>query len=215
MPLCFVHGDSVQSRSLRSRSAHTNLPFHSAHVTQVTYVCHLFPYFALLFMRRSSHGVCHRSHTRQGTVPGLVRRSRRHFDPGQRALGVRPRPPQNPPHHCFCCFPSGCFRDEPPSNASSPRGSTSTPPVFPIGSKFLIFSSGKKPAGRRIALATAADRELAETDCQLSRLLRRSPCQRRTTESQGSEQSCVSSPALRRNRLRICGRLCRRCGGLA
>ena len=38
MPLCFFHGDSVQSRSLRSRSAHTNVPSHSTHVTQVTCV---------------------------------------------------------------------------------------------------------------------------------------------------------------------------------
>ena len=38
MPMCFVPGDSVQSRLLRFRSAHTNLPSHSTHVTQVTCV---------------------------------------------------------------------------------------------------------------------------------------------------------------------------------
>ena len=36
--MCFVPGDSVQSRLLRFRSAHTNLPSHSTHVTQVTCV---------------------------------------------------------------------------------------------------------------------------------------------------------------------------------
>ena len=36
MPLCLVHVLRVQSRSLRSRSAHSNRPSRSVHVTQVT-----------------------------------------------------------------------------------------------------------------------------------------------------------------------------------
>src|SRR6266849_2180072 len=52
-------------------------------------------------------------------------------------FGSAPSSSSKPAPSRCCCSPSGCFRDEPPSNASSPPGSISTPVVFPRTGKAM------------------------------------------------------------------------------
>ena len=148
-------------------------------------------------------------------VAGLVRRSRRHFDPRQRALGVRPRSPQDPAHHPAAAAVLVAFGTSLRSNASSPPGFDLDPARLPYRQQVLDLLQQEKASGRRIALTTAADRELAEAISSYLGLFDEVHASDGQRESQGSEQSCVSSRALRRDRLRLCRRLCRRPRSLA
>ena len=89
-----------------------------------------------------------------------MRRSRRHTDPGQCLVGVRPGSCSRPGSTCFL-LPFWLLRGRARSSTNLPLASSLIPAHLNIDSKFSISSSRRKSAGRRIALVTAADSQLA------------------------------------------------------
>src|SRR6266852_3372166 len=84
------------------------------------------------------------------------------------------------------------------------------PARLPYRQHVLDLLREEKAAGRRIALATAADRDLAEAISSYLGLFDEVHASDGQLNLKGSEQSRVSSPALRPDRLRVCGGLRRR-----
>ena len=99
--------------------------------------------------------------TREGGVSGLVRRSRRHLDPGERSLGMRPSSAQNPAHHVAVAALLAAFGTG-GTQAQTRHPGSPEPGRLPYRQQVLDLLQQEKAAGRRIALTTAADREIAE-----------------------------------------------------